>query len=108
MLDKDDGISAGQGKAQTTDRRRKQENINAWIGIKGLYNAVPTITAYCAVQAEVRHLGHERAEQVLLNDIEHVPHLAENQHAVLRHRCAGVGANQRSIIRLCVVTNTTV
>ena len=49
MLDKDDGISAGQGKAQTTDRRGKQENINAWIGIKGLYNAVPTITAYRAV-----------------------------------------------------------
>ena len=48
MLDKDDGISAGQGKAQTTDRRRKQENINAWIGIKGLYNACLLYTSDAA------------------------------------------------------------
>ena len=66
--------------------RREQEAIDTGIRVEGLDYRMTLVGVSGAVETHVRDRGHVLLEQVRLDDIEHLLHLAEDEHTVLRER----------------------
>ena len=89
VLHEDDRVGAREREAEAADLRREQQHVDARVGIECLHDAVALLRRHAAVEAHVRHVGHVAAEEVVLDDVEHLLDLAEDQDAMLRHSRLG-------------------
>ena len=86
VLHEDDRVRAGEREAEPADMRREQEAVDARVRVERLHDRVSLVRVRRAVETHVRHRRHVLLEQVRLDDVQHLLHLAEDQHPVLRER----------------------
>ena len=65
---------------------REQEAIDTWVRVERLYDRMSLVGIGGAVEAHVRNRGHVLLEEVGLDDVEHLLHLAKDEHTVLGER----------------------
>ena len=86
VLDKDDCIRPRQRQPKSTNMCGEKQAVDARVRVERLHDRMPLVRVRRAVEAHVRHRGHVLLEEVALDDVEHLLHLAEDQHTVLRER----------------------
>lgn len=91
VIHKDDRIRSRQGQSQSSHARREQQDIDARIRVEGLDNIVTFHRLRPTVQPHERYAGHVRDEEVILDDVQHLPGLAKDQDSVLRCRAQKLG-----------------
>ena len=86
--------------------RREQEAIDTGIRVEGLDYRMTLVGVSGAVETHVRDRGHVLLEQVRLDNIEHLLHLAEDEHAMLREGARGrfLGINELGLRRIARCT----
>ena len=96
MLDENDSVGTRQCQPQSSNVRREEQTIDTRIRVERLHDCVPLARVRTTVETHVRHGRHVRSEEVRLDDVQHLLHLAEDQHAVLRE---GAPARRRLGVR---------
>lgn len=95
VFDENDRVRSRQRQAQSTNMGRQKQTINAWVRVEGLHDSMSLLRVGTSVQAHVRDRRHVVFEEVGLDDVDHLLHLTEDEHAMLRESTAG-----RACIRL--------
>ena len=83
MLHEDDSIRSRQGQSQATDMGSEKQAVDTWVGVERLDDRVSLVRIRAPIQAHVRDRRHVLLEQVGLDYIDHLLHLAEDENAVL-------------------------
>lgn len=102
VFDEDDRVRPGERETQPTDMCRQQEAVDTRVRVERLHDRVALLGVRPAIEPHVRHRGHVLLEEVRLDDVEHLLHLAEDEHAVLRERAVArlVGVDELRLRRV--------
>jgi hypothetical protein len=84
VLDEHDGIGARQIEAEAANVGGQEEAVDRRVGVERLDDGVPVLRGRTAVEAHVRHARHRLPKEVVLDEVEHLPDLAEDEHPVRR------------------------
>lgn len=102
VLDEDDRVRPGERETQPTDVCCQQEAVDTWVRVERLNDRVALLGVRPAVEPHVRHRRHMLLEEVRLDNVEHLLHLAEDEHAMLREGAVArlVGVHELGLRRV--------
>jgi hypothetical protein len=102
VFDEDDCVGAGERQAKASNVSGEKQTIDTWVRVERLDHSMTLAGVSTTIKPHVRDGGHMFVEEVRLDDIEHLLHLAEDQDAVLRKRAPllGLSVNEFTFARI--------
>lgn len=105
MLHENYCIRPCQVQTEASHTCRQQQDIVARVCVELIHDILPFVCFDAAVQSQVLDAREQFAEDVVLNNVEHFLHLAENESAVLgdvvcfwsKFACAGIFAADTAV-----------
>lgn len=100
MFDEDNSVGTSESETETTDVSRQQQTVDTGIGVERLYSGVSLVGIHRPVEAHVGDFRHQSLEQVRLDDLNHLFHLAEDEDSMTRECATAIDQVLRLVVFL--------
>lgn len=90
MFNEDDRVGTSEGQPETSYMRRQQQAVDTRIGVECLNGRMALIRIDRTIKSHISDFGHQSLEEVGLDHLNHLLHLAEDKNTMAGEGATGI------------------